>query len=30
MKNLYENEWETDNFSADYEDAHWQIRQLEK
>lgn len=30
MSKIYDNPWETENFSTDYEEAHWQIQQLEK
>lgn len=30
MPKNYENLWETENVSTDYEEAHWQIQQLEK
>lgn len=30
MKNLYSSSWEDENFSVNYEDAQWQIQQLEK
>lgn len=29
MKDLYSNSWKEENFSANYEDAYWQIQQLE-
>ena len=30
MKELYDNQYETENYSTDYEDANWKIQQLEK
>lgn len=30
MSKTYDYPWETENFSTDYEEAHWQIQQLEK
>lgn len=30
MKNLYSSSWEDEDFSVNYEDAQWQIQQLEK
>lgn len=30
MNEMYSNSWEDENFSVGYEDAQWQIQQLEK